>query len=89
MRANLATQIRLHHPVSLLNLPAPESFSLDLIFLFLPTIFFLLSISRPPRGMSKQKKSFTLYRNFTLENRPEQALIPKSGRRFEIAGSSR
>ena len=28
----------------------------------------------PPGGMSKQKKSFTLYRNFTARNRPEQAL---------------
>ena len=89
MRANLATQIRLHHPVSLLNLPAPESFSLDLIFLFLPTIFFCYLFLDPREGLSEQKKSFTLYRNFTLENRPEQALIPKSGRRFEIAGSSR
>ena len=30
------------------------------IFLFLLTIVFLLSFSRPPRGMSEQKKSFTL-----------------------------
>jgi len=39
--------------------------------------------------MSKQKKSFTLYRNFTLENRPEQALIRNRGRRFEIAHFAR
>ena len=30
------------------------------IFLFLLTIVFLLSFSRPPRGMSEQKNSFTL-----------------------------
>ena len=56
MRANLATQIRLHHPVSLLNLPAPESFSLDLIFLFLPTIFFCYLFLDPPGGLSEPKK---------------------------------
>src|SRR2546426_8334208 len=32
-----------------------------LSFFFLLTIFFLLSFSRPPRGMSKQKNSFTLF----------------------------
>ena len=30
------------------------------IFLFPLTIVFLLSLSRPPRGMSEQKNSFTL-----------------------------
>jgi len=39
--------------------------------------------------MSEQKKSFTLYRNSSLENRPDQALIPNPGSRFEVAGSSR
>jgi len=39
--------------------------------------------------MSKQKKSITLYRNSSLENRLEQALIPNRGIRFEVAGSSR
>ena len=36
------------------------SFVRIVIFLFLLTIVFLLSLSRPPRGMSEQKNSFTL-----------------------------
>jgi len=35
-----------------------------------------------PGGMSKQKKSFTLYRNFTARNRPEQAPINDQGGGF-------
>jgi len=43
---------------------------------------FLLTISRPPRGMPELKKSFTLYRNLALENRPEQAPISSPEARF-------
>jgi len=39
--------------------------------------------------MSEQKESFTLYRNSSLENRLEQALIPNRGSHFEVAGYSR
>src|SRR3989449_6478573 len=57
----------------------------SICYLFFSTNYF----STPPGGMSKQKKSFTLYRNSSLENRLEQALIPNRGSRFEVAGSSR
>src|SRR5205823_5227941 len=44
-----------------------------LSFLFLLTIVFLLSFSQPPRGMSKQKNSFTLFG-------PKQPFNPDSAR---------
>src|SRR5437016_3084759 len=51
---------------------------------------FLLTISRPPRGVCQNTKSPSRFiEKPALKNRPEQALIPNRGRRFEIAGSSR
>jgi len=42
-----------------------------------------------PRGYVKTKKSFTLYRNFTARNRPEQAPINDRGGRFHMMPNSR
>src|SRR5207302_6874846 len=61
----------------------------SVILSFLAIFLFSTNYFSTPGGMSKQKKSNTLYRNSSLENRPEQALIQNQGRRFEIAGSSR
>jgi len=56
---------------------------------FSTNCFFCYLFLDPPGGLSEQEKSFTLYRKPALKNRPEQALIPNPGRRFEITQFAR